>query len=422
MRLLTAVLVLTVLVESATAVGLPEAKPADLGFDPVSLDRVDAAVNRAISAKKLPGAVVLVGRRGKIALARAYGQRKGGDSVADQPMTRDTIFDLASLTKPLATASSILVLVDQGKLRLDDRLGTLLPEFDNRGKGEITVDQLLRHRSGLIADNPLADYADGPQTAWERLSRIGLASMPGERFVYSDVGYIILGRIVERVSGKPLNEFASDNLFWALKLFDTKFRRFTWQEVVAPGATYLWLGGFPLPILVQRRYRRPIDEVADPRIAMTDGRPDCPSLRGVVHDPRARALGGIAGHTGLFGTADDLAVLAQMFLEGGRALDGRRILRPETVNSMISPGDTPPKQRRGLGWDIDTPYSAPRGRIFGPTSYGHTGFTGTSVWIDPQTKTFVIVLTCRVYPGSNAPSPTALRSEISTIVGESIRD
>ncbi len=358
--------------------------PADLGFDTKSLDRIDAVVSEAIASRAIPGAVVLVGRGGKTALRRSYGLRKVG--ADPEAMTVDTIFDLASLTKPIVTATSILNLADRGKLAIGDRLGTLLPEFDNLGKGAITVEQLLRHRSGLIADNPESDYADGPDEAWKRLANLDLRAAPGEKFLYSDVNYLILGRIVERLAGEP-STASHSHIIVPLGMKDAGF----------------------LP------KNHPNSEL---RIAPTVS--DVP--RGVVHDPRSRALGGVAGHAGLFGTADDLARFANMILDDGKAEDGTVILRPETVRSMISPGDTPAGQKRGLGWDIDTPFSAPRGRVFGPGSFGHTGFTGTSLWIDPETRTFVIVLTSRLQPDGKAPSPTEVRRRIATIVGESIRD
>ena len=195
-------------VTTGARAGLPDADPASLGFDPDRLRRIDGAIERAIERGQVPGAVVLVGRRGSIAYARAAGKRVVGS--APEAMTRDTAFDMASLTKPVATATSIMILIEEGKLRLTDRLGRVLPEFDNHGKGAITIDQLLRHRAGLIPDDPISDYRDGPETAWKRLAELELVGPPGERFRYSDVGFLILGRIVERIGGKPLDEFARE--------------------------------------------------------------------------------------------------------------------------------------------------------------------------------------------------------------------
>jgi len=375
-----------------SAASLPEAPPEQVGLDPERLARIDEAVERAIAAHRVPGAVVLVGRHGKVAYAKAYGQR--ALEPAPEPMTRDTIFDMASLTKPMATATSVLILLEQGKLRLGDPLSRHLPELDKNGKGAITIEQLLRHRSGLMADNPESDFDDGPEKAWERIADLDLVARPGEKFLYSDVGFMILGRLVERVSGQRLDKFACEYIFEPLGLRDTAF----------------W------PLENTRAEAQP-----DARMAPTEkDKKSGAMLRGVVHDPRARALGGVAGHAGLFSTADDLAVYAQMILSGGKSPDGRRILAPLTVRMMIDPADTPRRERRGLGWDFETSFSAPRGSLFGPASFGHTGFTGTTIWIDPETDTFVILLTSRLHPDGKAPSPTALRSEVATLAAATI--
>jgi uncharacterized protein YbbC (DUF1343 family)/CubicO group peptidase (beta-lactamase class C family) len=389
--------ILIVLVAATGArAGLPAADPASLGFDPDRLRRIDGAVDRAIERGQVPGAVVLVGRRGFIAYARAAGRRAVRPNP--EPMTRDTVFDMASLTKPVATATSVMILIEEGKLRLSDRLGRLLPEFDNHGKGAITVDQLLRHRAGLIPDDPILDYEHGPETAWKKLADLDLVGPPGEQFRYSDVGFLILGRIVERIGGKPVDEFARERVFEVLDMKDTHFR-----PVEAKG-------GAAARIAVER--------VAPTEPESRGGR----MLRGVVHDPRSRALGGVAGHAGLFATADDLAVYAQTLLNGGIGPNGRRVLSPLAVRTMIDADATPPDQRRGLGWDVQTSQSAPRGGLFGPTSFGHTGFTGTSLWIDPETETFVIILTTRLHPDGRGASPTALRSEVATLAASAIVD
>jgi uncharacterized protein YbbC (DUF1343 family)/CubicO group peptidase (beta-lactamase class C family) len=367
------------------------ATPDELGFDPARLRLIDAALDRAIAAGKVPGAVVLVGRRGRIAYARAAGLRAA--VPAPEPMTRDTIFDMASLTKPVVTATAIMLLIEEGRLRLDDRAVRYLPELNNHGKDAITVEHLLRHRAGLIADNALKDYEQGAEAAWKRIAELDLIAPPGRRFVYSDVGFLILGKLVERVSGRRLDQFARERIFQVAGMDDAHFRAVTAE----------WS-----------------DARAEVRIAPTERvSPGGAMLRGVVHDPRARALGGIAGHAGLFATADDLAAFASSLLgESGHV----RILSPLAVRAMVAPGSTPPRQRRGLGWDIESPYNAPRGDFFGPTSFGHTGFTGTSLWIDPETRTFVVVLTSRLHPDGKQPAPTELRAEIGTLVAAAIRD
>ena len=372
--------------------GLPEARPEAVGFDPARLARVDDAIARAIGEKKVPGAVVLVGRRGKVVLAKAFGRRSV--EPIDEPMTRDTVFDMASLTKPVATAASVMALLERGKFRLGDKVVTYLPELKGNGKDGITIEQLLRHRSGLIPDDPIADYAEGPEAAWRKIGDLKPVETPGEAFLYSDVGFLILGRLVEKVSGQPPDEFARGALFDPLGMVDTGFRP---------------IGG------------QPDEPTPVSRIAPTE-REGGRMLRGVVHDPRSRALGGVAGHAGLFGTADDLAAFAQMLLEGGKGLDGKRVLSPLTVRAMVDPGSTPEGQRRGLGWDVETSFSGPRGSLFSPSSFGHTGFTGTSLWVDPETETFVILLTSRLHPDGKGASPGALRAEVATLVASAIVD
>jgi uncharacterized protein YbbC (DUF1343 family)/CubicO group peptidase (beta-lactamase class C family) len=376
--------------------GLPEAPPASLGFDGDRLERIDASIEQAIASGQIPGAVVVVGRRGKIALVRAVGRR--AIEPASEPMTRDTIFDMASLTKPIATATSVMILIDEGKLGVGDRISRLLPEFANHGKGPITVEQLLRHRAGFVPDNPLNDYQQGADQAWRRIAEFDLMSPPGEQFRYSDVGFLVLGRLVERRSGQRLDVFAHEKIFKPLGMADAHFR-----PIDAQGHT---------------TSRIPAD-----RIAPTErDKPGGQMLRGAVHDPRSRALGGVAGHAGLFATADALAIYAQMLLNGGVGPNGRRILSPLAVRRMIDSAATPPGQRRGLGWDIETSFSAPRGSLFGPTSFGHTGFTGTSLWIDPETESFVVILTSRLHPDGKKAAPTALRAEVATLVAAAITD
>jgi uncharacterized protein YbbC (DUF1343 family)/CubicO group peptidase (beta-lactamase class C family) len=375
---------------TVSAAELPAGDPASVGMDAARLARIDEALEHAVAEGQVPGAVAVVGRRGKVVYAKSVGDR--AVEPEREPMTRDTVFDMASLTKPVATASSVMVLLERGKVRLEDRLGSLLPEFDNHGKGAITVEQLLRHRSGLIADNPIGDYADGTETAWERLANLDLVGEPGARFLYSDVNFLILGRIVERLSGQALDEFAAENVFRPAGMA-CSFHRID--------------GSSDIPDLGRTAPTEPADGEM---------------LRGVVHDPRSRALGGVAGHAGLFGTADDLATFAQTLLDGGLAPNGHRILSPLTVRLMTTPGDEPEGQRRGLGWDVGTGFSAPRGALFGPESFGHTGFTGTSLWIDPESQSFVILLTSRLHPDGKKPSPTALRREVATLAASAILD
>ncbi len=395
-RISTLMFILQIVGVYATATaGLPEASPTRLGFDADRLGRLDAVIDRAIEQKRFPGAVVLVGRRGAIAYSRAAGLRAVWPDR--EPMTRDTVFDLASLTKPIATATAVMMLVEGGTIRLSDRITHFFPEFDNHRKGEITVEHLLRHRAGLLADNPVSDYEHGAEAAWKKLAELDLISRPNAAFRYSDVGFLILGKLVERQSGKRLDVFARERIFDVLGMKDTHFR----PLAASPSAAAV-----PLQ-----------------RIAPTErNAPNGQMLRGVVHDPRARALGGVAGHAGLFGTADDLAVFAQTLLNGGRGPGGDRVLSPLAVRALVDPATTPDGERRGLGWDVQTSYSAPKGSLFGPSSFGHTGFTGTSLWIDPETESFVVILTSRLHPDGRAPSPGAFRFEVATVAAAAIAD
>jgi uncharacterized protein YbbC (DUF1343 family)/CubicO group peptidase (beta-lactamase class C family) len=351
--------------------------PDAVGMDSSKLDRIDEVVRQAIEQHKLPGSVVLVMRDGRIVFRKAYGNRSLQPST--QPMTVDTVFDLASLTKPLATASSIMALLEEGKVRLADRVSRHIPEFAQNGKDMITVEQLLLHTGGLIADNPVTDYADGPQKAWERICQLAPVAPPGSKFIYSDVGFIVLGELVRQLSGQGVDEFARQRLFQPLGLQETTFK---------PGAA-----------------------LAE-RAAPTEQR-NGQWQRGRVHDPRADALGGVAGHAGLFSTADDLAVYAQMFLDEGRHA-GKQILSQATVRHMTTPRPVP-GGLRALGWDVNTSYSSNRGELFPIGSFGHTGFTGTSIWIDPATRTAVIFLSNRVHPDGHG-DVTRLRGQVATLV------
>src|SRR5579885_3372705 len=345
------------------------------------LQRIDTAVNDAISRGQLPGAVVLVLHRGEVIHRKAYGLRCKQPA---EPMTADTVFDLASLTKPVATAACLFVLVEQGKLRLSDRVAQHWPAFGKNGKEKITVEQLLLHTGGLIADNPLADYQDGREKALERICQLKPVAEPGSRFVYSDVGYIVLSVLVERLGGMPLNEFAQKHVFAPLKMTETGFR---------PG------------------------EKLKGRAAPTEKRGG-QWMRGEVHDPRAFALGGVAGHAGLFSTADDLARFARMLLRGGE-LDGARVLSRAAVRRMTEPHPVP-GGLRSLGWDVRTAYSSNRGDLFArDRGFGHTGFTGTSLWIDPETDAAVIFLSNRVHPDGKG-SVTRLRGRVATLAASAV--
>jgi uncharacterized protein YbbC (DUF1343 family)/CubicO group peptidase (beta-lactamase class C family) len=347
-----------------------------------ALDRV---IDEAIEQGRMPGAVLLVGHEGKVVYRKAYGKR--ALMPRPEPMTLDTIFDCASLTKVVATTASLMKLFEEGRFRLNDKVTDHIPEFQG-GKSEITLRQLFTHFSGLQPDVPLKDPWTGYDTGIQMACTFKVGGPPGARHVYSDINFILLGELVHRLSGKPLSDYTRENIFLPIGMKESLFQ--------PPGALV-------------------------PRIAPTErwpiktGQP----LRGVVHDPTARNMGGVAGHAGLFSTADDLSRFAQMMLNGGE-LDGVRLFSPLTVAKFTEP-QTPPDQPilRGLGWDIDSPYSRNRGELFPIGSYGHTGFTGTSMWIDPLTRTYVILLANSVHPDLR-PALTPVRAKVATIVAANV--
>ncbi len=345
----------------------------------VHLTAVDAIIDQAIHDATVPGAVLIVGHNGRVVYHKAYGSR--ALEPRREGMTLDTIFDLASLTKVVATTPAVMQLVEQGKVRLNDPVAKYLPEFAQNGKDDITVRQLLTHYSGLEPDLDLKTVWEGREAAYRMAFADTPQDPPGSRFSYSDINFIVLGALVERVSGEPLNEYCERHIFAPLKMTHTRF----------------------LPPAAWRA-----------KIAPTQYDENDHMLRGVVHDPTARRMGGVAGHAGLFSTADDLAKFAQALLNGGGG-----ILSALSVEKMTRP-EQPPSAPvlRGFGWDIDSPFSSNRGDLLPVGSYGHTGFTGTSMWIDPTTQTYIILLTNAVHPrGGNA---IALRSKVATAVAAAL--
>lgn len=362
---------------------LPRAEPWEVGLDGVKLEQIDKIVAEGLAANKMPGCVVLVARHGKVAFFRAYDDRQVEPERVK--MTTDTLFDLASITKPVATATSVMLLIEQGKLRLDDSVAKHIPEFAANGKEKITVEQLLTHQGGLIADNSLQDYEAGPDKAWQNLFALRPVNEPGAKFVYSDVSFLMLGKLVERVSGQSLAAFTRAQFFAPLGMDETGYLPAEDLRVRAA--------------LTQKR----------------EGR----WMRGEVHDPRAHLLGGVAGHAGLFSTAQDLAVFAQMMLGRGEYA-GVRVLKPATVREMTSPRKVSSGQR-GLGWDMQTGFSTNKGKSLSAQAFGHGGFTGTVLWIDPQLDLFFIFLSNRVHPsGKGLVNPLA--GQIGTIVGEAAEE
>lgn len=308
---------------------------------------LDDVITKAIADGEAPGAVCVVWHGGKVVYGKAFGDR--ALTPNREAMTMDTIFDAASLTKVVATTASLMKLFEQGKFRISGKVTDYLPEFQH-GKSGITIRQLMTHFSGLRPDLDLDPAWSGYETGIRKALVDKPVAQPGERFIYSDINFILLGEIVRRLSGKPADEFAREAIFLPLGMKDTGFK--------------------PSPTLRAR-------------IAPTEQYPGMSApLRGVVHDETSRFMGGVAGHAGLFTTAGDLARFAAMILNKGE-FQGKRILSPLTIRKFTEP-QTPPDQTilRGLGFDIDSPFSSNRGELFPIGSFGHTGFTGTSLWMD----------------------------------------
>jgi len=400
-RTVAILVILTLLAQTALA-QLPVAKPESVSISTERLAQMDAVINNEISNKRLPGAVVLVARKDRIVWDKAYGARALEPSR--EAMTPDTIFDLASLTKVVATATSIMILVERGKLRLSDPISLYIPELKGDGRDRITIEQLLTHVSGYAPDFDLRERWTGYDEAIKRLIKEPLRNPPGNRFTYSDIGFIALGEVVARVGGMPLDQFAQKNIFAPLRMTNTGFR---------PSAV------LKTRIAPTEKRRAQLNYLGD--TAANAGPEADVWLRGEVHDPTSYRMNGVAGHAGLFSTANDLAIYCQMILNGG-SYGGVRVLAPLTVAEMTRPrvvsnsGAT-----RGLGWDMNTTFSTNRGDLFPLGSFGHTGFTGTSIWIDPASEMFVVFLSNRVHPdGKGDVGP--LRGRVSSIVAASVTD
>ncbi len=341
------------------------------------LASIDAIVQTGISEGKMPGCVICVGTANETLWLKAYGNKRLEPSI--QPMTTDTVFDMASITKPVATATSIMQLIERGNLSLSDKVSAVFPAFASNDKDTITIQDLLLHRSGLIPDNALADYQEGPEKAWERICQLKLVAPVGTAFKYSDVNFIILGKLVEHFSGKTLHQYTQDSIFRPLGMNQTGY----------------------LPSAELRVKCAPTEQ--------RDGH----WMQGEVHDPRAFLLGGIAGHAGLFSTAEDIAIYAKTMLKHGGA-----ILSPSTVTTMTS-AFAVPGGLRGLGWDKRSSFSINRGDLLSPSAFGHGGFTGNVLWIDPELDLFIIFLSNRVHPnGKGLVNPLA--GKIANVVAASV--
>src|SRR5688500_1237203 len=368
--------------------------PVLLARQSASLPALDRVVEEAIAQKKLPGAVVIIGKGDQVLFRKAYGNRALVPAV--EPMTLDTIFDLASLTKVVATTTAVMQQVEEGKIRLDDRVADYIPDFGKYGKERITIRHLLTHMSGLRPDLDLSDEFEGRDTAIRYSLEEIPSGPPARTFIYSDINFFLLADIVARTSGMPFERYVRERIFEPLGMKDTMFLPPASMEArIAP--------------------TEPCERLAWPCGA------NAPMLRGVVHDPTARRMDGVAGHAGLFGTADDLARFARMLLNKG-TLNGARILSPLSVERMTSPA-TPPGEAnvRGLGWDIASSFSGNKGDLIPLGSFGHTGFTGTSIWIDPASKLFVILLSNRVHPDGKG-DVGALRARVASIAAAAYID
>lgn len=344
---------------------------------------VDALLEEAIANKQIPGAVLLVGHKGQVVYEKAYGYRSL--EPTRERMTVATVFDIASLTKVVATTPSVLKLLEEGRFRLNDPIARYIPEFGRNGKQDITIRQLLTHFSGLRPDVDLKKPWQGKETLFNIIVNDEKPMFPANsQFVYSDINFEMLGFLVEKLAKMPLQDYAAKNVFAPLGMRRTRFLPpAAWTKDIAP--TEFENGTM---------------------------------MRGVVHDPTARRMGGVAGHAGLFSTAGDLAKYAQALLSK------RKVLSPLTIEKMSTPQQpVTATAARGLGWDIDSPYSSNRGELFPVGSFGHTGFTGTSLWIDPYTNTYVILLTNAVHPrGDVTGTPKiGLRTRVANAVAVALK-
>jgi uncharacterized protein YbbC (DUF1343 family)/CubicO group peptidase (beta-lactamase class C family) len=373
-RTLVASLLLNLCSLSVFAAAVPKAASSG------RLAVIDSVIKDAIGHGNIPGAVVLVGHNGRVVYRKAFGYR--ALEPRREVMTIDTIFDMASLTKVIATTTCVMQLIGEGKVKPNDDVARYLPEFAQNGKEDITVRQLLTHYSGLAPDLNLDTPWSGKAAAYAMAFAEKPELPPGAQFVYSDINFITLGALVERVSSMTLDNYALTKIFQPLKMINTRF----------------------LPPASWRR-----------KIAPTEYDEHQVMLRGVVHDPTARRMGGVAGHAGLFSTADDLSKFAQALLTGSK------VLSPLLVEKMTSPQQAPNATAlRGYGWDIDSPFSSNRGDLLPVGSFGHTGFTGTSLWIDPTTNTYIILLTNAVHPRGKG-NAISLRTRLATAVTDALQ-
>ena len=359
------------------------AAPAEVGMSERLIPSLDSIIEAAIADRASPGAAIAVGRSGRIVASKGYGRTdwaQGAPAVTDS-----TLYDLASLTKVVATTTAAMILEEEGRLDLDRPVARYLPGFDAPDKAAITPRMLLSHNSGMNAYHTLYREAKGREEYLRAINARPLAHPPGTHFEYIDWNLIVLQLVVERVTGEPLDEFLRKRVFEPLGMRDTRFNPpESLRPRVAPTEVQAFRGG---------------------------------QVWGVVHDENAWSLGGVAGHAGLFSSARDLAVFATMMLNGGE-YRGVRILRPETI-SRWTRRQNPETSSRALGWDTPYPGSS-AGRYFSARSFGHTGFTGTSIWMDHEKGIWVVLLTNRVNPTRDNPKLGPLRRAVADAVHRSV--
>ncbi len=391
------ILFLFILLYTATLLAqtLPQTAPENQGFDPARLQQVDAVIHSAIAAHDIPGAVLLVSRNDQIVYRKAYGYKEL--IPVKKKMTVETVFDLASLTKPIATATSAMILVDRGRLRLLDKVKDFFPDFipwtddSTHAKTDIRIIHLMTHTSGLPPYAPVEKLkqkygAPNPDSLLSYIARVPRHHAPGTYFKYSCLNFITLQRIVEKISGQSLKTFAREHIFNPLQMHNTDMQP---QGALARAcaATQLQPNGVP--------------------------------LIGTVHDPLARVMmGGVSGNAGLFSNADDMALFGAMMLNGG-VWNGARVLSAAAVKTMTRIPKGLDAFGRGLGWDLASAYSSNKGDLFSDRAYGHTGYTGTSMVLDPETHTVVILLTNRVHPYDKG-HVVRLRSLVANVVAGAI--
>jgi CubicO group peptidase (beta-lactamase class C family) len=366
--------------------GLLPALPLTVGFDPELPARLDSIVRVGLEQGAAPGAALAVARYGRLVHLKGYGATDYAPGAPAVDAT--TMYDLASLTKVVATTTAAMILEEEGKLDLSRAVSSYLPEFNAPDKAAITVRMLLTHRGGLEAFAPLWKEWHGRAEYLAQINARPLANPPNTKVVYSDWDFILMGMIVERITGTTLDAFTAERVFGPLGMTSTRFTPDTTDKALMQRITYTAL-----------------DTLRG-------------QLHGTVHDPNAWALGGVSGHAGLFSSVRDLAVFVQMLMNGG-TYAGVRIVKPTTVARWTSSQDL--GSSRALGWDTPSAVSS-AGRFFSPRSFGHTGYTGTSIWVDPERGLFVVLLTNRVNSRGEATRHTQLRRDVADAVQSAIRD